>query len=609
MDGAPRRYAARTGTAWMMSMLCSVAAAAAGLGPSVSIGDLQGTQANYGLISNAAFAPDKYALHALEPFAATLTIPEAQMTTVPATFKSATVLGRDPRLFPAVELAFFTDGNELVPLTQEVILSGSAGRGRSYWDLIVQPGAVWSSPGEDGWSRAGFPFALVNALEGETHNGLATFAYKRNRITQLRVQIVQQTAPFYVVDYFTATAHIPARLAALPRTEVKLARSRFQASQRDRLAIAPFSELAARLAPNRLKDFDDGQSAADIVASALDVDGTLYMGSCDTAEGPLPWCDRTRFGVWSATKALINELTLLHLAQKYGPGVFSERIIDYVPEAAAIPGWKEVRFEDAANMATGVGNGSLARDPNHILEGGLDNYAPWYEARTERQKILAVLAGATAFPWGPGQVARYRDQDMFMLGVAMDRYVKKKSGATAAIWTLLATEVLEPIGILVAPINKTLEEAGKEGQPLMAFGFYPTIGDMVRIARLYQNEGAYKNQQLLYAPRVRAILARTPAPGLPTGQLTRAGAGYYFNAFWKEAYATSAGCTLYYPQMEGWGGTVIALFPGKITGIRIAKIWEDDTSAAAVTLGMAAAADQLHHFSPDESCYKKRDNE
>src|ERR1700733_1401652 len=131
MDSAPRRRTARTGTAWMMSMLCSVAAAAAGLGSSVSIGDLQGTQASYGLISNAAFGPDKYALHALEPFAATLTIPETQMTTVPATFKSATVLGRDPRLFPAVELAFFTDGNELVPLTQEIILSGSAGRGRS----------------------------------------------------------------------------------------------------------------------------------------------------------------------------------------------------------------------------------------------------------------------------------------------------------------------------------------------------------------------------------------------------------------------------------------------------------------------------------------------
>jgi hypothetical protein len=42
-------------------------------------------------------------------------------------------------------------------------------------------------------------------------------------------------------------------------------------------------------------------------------------------------------------------------------------------------------------------------------------------------------------------------------------------------------------------------------QPLMAFGFYPTVTDIVRIARLYQNAGSYNGRQLLYAPRIRDI--------------------------------------------------------------------------------------------------------
>jgi hypothetical protein len=188
-------------------------------------------------------------------------------------------------------------------------------------------------------------------------------------------------------------------------------------------------------------------------------------------------------------------VALLRLPQKYGPGVFSERIVEFVPQAAAFPGWRNVRFSDAANMATGLGNGSAKRNPGAILDGGLENYAPWYEAHTEEQKIDAALAGASPFPWGPGEVARYRDQDMFMLGVAMDNYVKKKEGPAAGVWRMVSEEVFEPIGIHEAPINKTIESSGHEGQPLMAFGFYPT------------------------------------SPGRPTGQLSPSGESHYFNAF------------------------------------------------------------------------------
>jgi hypothetical protein len=298
----------------------------------------------------------------------------------------------------------------------------------------------------------------------------------------------------------------------------------------------------------------------------------------------------------------VNGIALLRLAQKYGPGVFAERIADFVPQAAAFAGWSNTSFADAANMATGVGNGTLTRSPNDILDGGLVNYAPWYEARTKEEKIQAALAGATPFHWGPGQVARYRDQDMFMLGIAMDNYVKKKEGSSAGVWNMVLNEVFEPIGIRDAPINKTLEPAGREGQPLMAFGYYPTIGDIVRIARLYQNRGAHQGRQLLYAPKIKEIFARTPTPGLPTGEATPYGEVFYFNTFWKAPYSSLQGCKLYYPQMEGWGGTVITLFPGNLTGIRIAKIPEDDTHIASATSGMAAVADQLQSFAAGGGC-------
>jgi hypothetical protein len=50
--------------------------------------------------------------------------------------------------------------------------------------------------------------------------------------------------------------------------------------------------------------------------------------------------------------------------------------------------------------------------------------------------------------------------------------------------------------------------------------------------------------------------------------------------------------------MEGWGGTVLALFPNGMSGIRVAKIWEDNDSAAAMTSGTAGAVDRLKSFCP-----------
>ena len=51
----------------------------------------------------------------------------------------------------------------------------------------------------------------------------------------------------------------------------------------------------------------------------------------------------------------------------------------------------------------------------------------------------------------------------------------------------------------------------------MSYGYYPTISDMVLTARLYQNDGKHGDQQILYAPRIRELLAGPNPRGFPTG--------------------------------------------------------------------------------------------
>src|SRR3984957_2496523 len=212
---------------------CAIAAAAR-----ISAAELLSPAWSGGTIPNTAFIPASDAATARQPFLGTLRLTETQMTAEPAVFAPPTVLGRNPQLFPGVALSFFTDKGDLVPFTQDVIRYGSGSQGRSYWDIIVQPGQVWSEPGDGGWSRAGFPFALVNSIEGETHNGLATFLYKDGRVSNLRFQIVQQTAPFYVKDHFTAAGSVPARFRPLAGIDRQAVAQRYEAALADAVPIA-----------------------------------------------------------------------------------------------------------------------------------------------------------------------------------------------------------------------------------------------------------------------------------------------------------------------------------------------------------------------------------
>jgi hypothetical protein len=143
-----------------------------------------------------------------------------------------------------------------------------------------------------------------------------------------------------------------------------------------------------------------------------------------------------------------------------------------------------------------------------------------------------------------------------------------------------------------------LESDDSVGQPLMAYGFYPTLSDIVRIATLYQDHGAFRGKQILYGPKIDELLAHETPPGLPTHTASRFGERYYFNAYWETAFQSGQKCKLYYPQMEGWGGTVIALFPNASIGIRVSKIWEDKDATAAETSGMATTVDRLRVFCP-----------
>lgn len=187
---------------------------------------LTGRSKNDSPLHNDYFMPLGTTAAARHQLKGTLTVAASSMSTAHRRCRGLDVVT------PAFSIEVLTHGEHLVPAVRGVI--GGA--------LIVSPGRIWSEPGDQGMSRASFPFVLVNELNNATHNGLATFLFDDTRVSALRFQVVQETAEWAKHDYWgqapmTYTARALADEAAL--------RARFEDELRRRAPIRSWSALPA----------------------------------------------------------------------------------------------------------------------------------------------------------------------------------------------------------------------------------------------------------------------------------------------------------------------------------------------------------------------------
>jgi CubicO group peptidase (beta-lactamase class C family) len=274
-----------------------------------------------------------------------------------------------------------------------------------------------------------------------------------------------------------------------------------------------------------------------------------------------------RHGSFSLSKSMGAAVAMLRLAEKYGVEVFDLRIADYVAVTAEHDGWDQVTFGDALNMATGIGD-SQDLD-NFVEEDEGERFFSFVEAPGTGAKLRACFSAGN-YEWGPGEVARYSSMDTFVLSVAMDSYVKSVEGPEAGIWDLLLEEVYEPIGIRHAPVMRVRELDGSAGVPIFAYGLYPTVEDVARIAMLLQEGGLHDGQQLLHAEMLAQALYQTEVTGFPTAEQNDYGEGRYNMSFWAMPYQTDQGDVVQVPYMSGFGGNRAILAPNGVTAFRFA---------------------------------------
>ncbi|HET9107479.1 MAG TPA: hypothetical protein VFN79_09845 [Steroidobacteraceae bacterium] len=530
-------------------------------------------------LPNAAFYPDSGSAEA-PPLCGVLRIARVRMRTRPE-LEHPRLDGRDARLFPAVALAFVTMSDILVPVQRGcMVAERSPGKTPSYWCVIPQFGRVWRCAAEGGWSRAAFPLMLVNDLENHAHQGLAMFRYRGDRVSPLELQFVQQTSPYRLGQHFIAWAVAATRWSEGGIADAAAQRAQARAELGRRLPHATWQELTRSLPSGTLAGFGGPVHEKWRVQTALIRHGTLFHEEAPTPCGNYPYPLEMRFGVRSVMKSIGAPLALLRLAEVYGPYVLGLKIGDYLE--GLHPKYRRIRFLDAANMASGFGGtGSLRTHPNDPRDGYLEGgYDTWYTARSHDAKMRQMRRGQRPYPWEPGTVVRYRDQDFYLLGVALDRFLKSLRGRRADLWDVLSSEVLEPIGIAQAPAVRTAQAGGRRGVVWLNAGYYPTLDDLGKIALLYQNLGAAGSRQILHRGLTEALLSAREAlaqsgdaslgPG-PAAGSESGGALYKMGFHFTPYVGATSGRPHALPTMWGAGESEVILYPGSLVSIRIAK--------------------------------------
>ncbi len=534
-----------------------------------------------GPVHNDCFAPPPHAAPARHAFSGTLALPGAELA-------YATPGGdRGSWALPGVEIAFFTHGDHLLPVTRDFVELSDRGRQAR---LLISPGRVWSEPGDEGLSRAAFPFLLTYRFYNGARNGLATFLFDDERVSAVRFQITQETAAGSQYDMWgqAAADYRPAPIAGRENLA-----SAFVEEYRQRWPLRPWSDLEALHPSADLTGFDGDLSPEEVSASGLVVDGVVYLKACNTRTGPFPYCASMRHSVYSVTKSMAAALALFTLAERYGDEIFNYRIEDYVAVTADHDGWSEVTFADALNMATGIGDENPERYSRQTApdENG-EKMSRWNRAPSASEKLDASFTYGD-YPWGPGEVFRYNSTHTYILAAAMDALVKSREGPETRLWEFVGREVLRPLGILHAPLRHTKEPDGGPGLPEMAVGLYPTIDMAAKIASLFQASGRHEGRQLLSRDKLDEALYRTPARGLRTGGHRKLfDVSTYHLSFWYEPFRIEEGCMVRIPSMSGYGGNLVVMMPNGLTAFRFSDSGDHDIG------GMVGVANAIRPFCP-----------
>ncbi len=451
--------------------------------------------------------------------------------------------------WPKFDVEFIQHGNELIPVDRRGMRPVNAD---DAWSIAVGTGAVWDEQGDEGMTRAAFPFTLGQRNANCEHNGLATFLFDdTGNISNVHVQTVAETCKFYGFDmYGTLNASydrhkISKKAQILREWENEVAHF---------IPTKPLAQLALDYPGVNLRHFHPRIKAADLHMYGIIVNGINYIDGCNTRFGKHPFCSEMTTSLYSITKSTFSSLAVMR-AEKLWPGFKNESIASLVPECVSSGNWDDVSIENALDMATG----------NYVY--------PWFQydehgfimkkqffsqkARAQRADFACNRLPRKAIP-GSRMVSHTSDHEL--ISYALTQIATDMLGHGADGFIDIVKPVYQEIGLsqAIQGIRRT-----SEGNAWGGYGMSAKANDIALFSNWLAN-GEAETSGLVDEQILNDILS-----GFPRGLYAGLKDFNYDNGFWRyHAGATTTmkacGTDTQIPVMSGYGGHTVVIMPNVI---------------------------------------------
>ena len=448
---------------------------------------------------------------------------------------------------PALDIELVQSASYLIPVQR-----GALDSAHPHWRYIIGPGRVWQEPGDGDYSRAALPFSLQQKNANCTHNGVMSFMFNSaGSLSNIAYQIASETCLYFKFDLWGL---VEAKSAVSTPANAGRIASDFSDEITRRLPVKLIGQLAVDY-PAAAIDLLGGAGKidpGDITLFGFVIDGIHYTGGCQTRYGIYPYCDVMALPSYSLAKTVFAGLGLMHLEKRY-PGAKNRVIADYVPECQAAGNWRDVSFENTLDMATG--NYYSAQYHRDEESKAFNDY--FFSVTTHAKKITYACSGMPRKS-KPGRRWVYHTTDTYILGTAINRFIKRHSGDSSDSFNELFVTLWRPLHL--SPVTEfTLRSADNEAQPFTGYGLTLYRDDIARMALAINNDSSYLHT-MVDKSMLDAAMQRSAADR----GLAAADSGLrYNNGVWAYNAKTLLGCKedLWLPFMSGFGGINVVMMP------------------------------------------------
>jgi len=459
------------------------------------------------------------------------------------------------KIIPTLSFDFVQSGDKIIPSMRRLTLSQN-----KHWDYILGVGNIWQEQADQGFSRVALPFALVEKNQNCVHNGVVSFLLNKEGLNEERIsnfyyQISSETCIYFKADFWGtgAVTYQPKQIKSKARII-----SQYHQVQQSTLPIKSLATLKKNFPQLELSKIALSSSinGTDMSRYGVIYQGNHYVSACTTRAGNYPFCQQLVLPSYSTAKSLFGGLTMMYLTQKF-PDIFNANVADWVTECSGKQ-WRGVTFSHLLNMSTGNYLSS-----GHSSDEGAEHSQIFFGATTHQEKINY---SCQHFPRKstPGTKFVYHTSDTYLLGTAINAYIKAKLGADVDVFDhVLAQKIWLPLSLSETAYS-TRRTSDNDAQAFTGYGLFLIADDVAKLLRFISEHGTDINSTtMLNSGQLALVLQKERST---TAIKTNYDFIHYQHGFWRQNVSELLNCTTetWLPYMLGYGGISMVLASNEI---------------------------------------------